>query len=76
MLLERHPSLEVRTMYGGTVLGGTIWSAIREPRPAHAQIIETLLKAGARWDAVEYPTGVDCIDGLLERYGARSDDDA
>lgn len=73
MLLERQPLLEVRNMYGGTVLGGTIWSAIHEPRPAHAQIIETLLKAGARWDAVEYPTGVASIDGLLEQYGAGGD---
>jgi hypothetical protein len=76
MLLERQPPLEVRNMYGGTVLGGTVWSAIHEPRPAHVEIIEELLRAGARVDAVEYPTGAEAIDRLLEQYGAGSDDDA
>jgi hypothetical protein len=76
MLLERHPPLEVRNMYGGTVLGGTIWSAIHEPRPAHVEIIEELLKAGAKVDAVDYPTGVESIDRVLEQYGAGSDDHA
>jgi hypothetical protein len=70
MLLERHPPLEVRNMYGGTVLGGTIWSAIHEPRPAHLEVIEELLKAGAGMDAVEYPTGAEFIDRVLEQYGA------
>lgn len=75
MLLERQPPLEVRNMYGGTVLSGTVWSAIHEPRPGHLAIIEALLRAGARADAVEYPTGAEAIDKLLEPYGARSDDD-
>lgn len=74
MLLERHPPLEVRNMYGGTVLGGTIWSAIHEWRPAHLQIIEELLRAGARLDAVEYPTGAEPVDRVLERYGAGHED--
>lgn len=76
MLLERHPPLEVRNMYGGTVLGGTIWSAIHEPRPAHGEIIEELLKAGARVDALEYPTGVESVDRVLKQYGAGRDGDA
>jgi hypothetical protein len=76
MLLERHALLEVRNMYGGTVLGGTIWSAIHEPRPAHVEIIEELLKAGARLDAVDYPTGAESIDRVLKQYGAGRDDDA
>ena len=71
MLLERRPLLEVRNMYGGTVLSGTVWSAIHEPRPAHVEIIEELLKAGARVDAVEYPTGTEVLDRVLERYGAK-----
>jgi ankyrin repeat protein len=76
MLLERHPPLEVRNIYGGTVLDGTIWSAIHEPRAAHLDIIELLLRAGARLDAVAYPTGAKLIDGVLERYGARSEEDS
>jgi hypothetical protein len=75
-LLEKQPALEVRNMCGGTVLGGTVWSAIHEPRPAHVEIIEELLRAGARVDAVGYPTGAEAIDRLLEQYGAESDDDA
>jgi hypothetical protein len=63
-------------MYGGTVLSGTVWSAIHEPRPAHVEIIKQLLSAGASVDAVEYPTGTEAIDRLLEQYGARRDDDA
>jgi hypothetical protein len=75
MLLEKQPPLEVRNVYGGTVLGGTIWSATHEPRPAHVEIIEDLLRAGARVDGVEYPTGSESVDTLLEKHGAGSDDD-
>jgi ankyrin repeat protein len=71
MLLERHPPLEARNMYGGTILSGTVWSAIHEPRPAHVEIIEELLEAGANVDAVEYPTGTEVVDRVLERYGAK-----
>jgi ankyrin repeat protein len=74
MLLDKRPLLEVRNMYGGTVLGVAIWSAIHEQRPGHVAIIEALLNAGARPAAVEYPTGVEAIDALLERHGAKSDD--
>ena len=70
MLLERNPPLETRNMYGGTVLSGTVWSAIHEPRPAQLEIIEELLRAGARVDAVDYPTGVEFIDRILKQYGA------
>ena len=76
LLLDAGVSLEVRNMYGGTALGTTIWAAIHETRTAHVAIIETLLKAGARVQAVDYPTGIEPIDVMLERYGARSDDDA
>ena len=71
LLLRNRPSLEVRNMYGGTPLGAAIWSAIHETRPAHPAIIGALLEAGARVDAVDYPTGVESIDRLLERYGAK-----
>ncbi len=48
LLLRHSVPLETRSMYGGTVLGTARWSARNEPKPAHAQIIEELLKAGAR----------------------------
>jgi hypothetical protein len=67
LLLETRPTLEVRNMHGGTVLGTAIWSAIHEPRPAHVAIIEALLEAGARRESVDYPTGVEQIDRLLAR---------
>ena len=73
LLLETGVSLEVRNTYGGTALGAAIWAAFYEPRPDHVAIIEALLKAGARVEAVDYPTGAEAIDALLERYGAKGE---
>ena len=42
--------------------------AFHEPRPAHLQIIEELLEAGARAEEVDYPTGNERIDALRRRY--------
>lgn len=70
-LLIRHKvPLESRSMYGGTVLGTAVWSAIHEPRADHFAIIEELLAAGARVQEAGYPSGRDDIDALLRRYGA------
>jgi len=70
-LLVRHDApLETRSMYGGTVLGTAVWSAINEPRPDHIQIIEELLAAGARVEEVDLPTGNSCVDELLRRHGS------
>ncbi len=68
ILLAHGADLESQNMYGGTVLGMTVWSAFHEPRPAHLAIIEALLAAGARPEAVSYPTGNDAIDVLLRKY--------
>jgi len=76
LLLETGVSLEVRNMYGGTALGAAIWAFFYEKRPSHVAIIEALLKAGARVEAVDYPTGAEAIDVLLERHGARRADGA
>jgi hypothetical protein len=35
-------------MYDGSVLNCTLWSAIHEHRPSHAEIIDALVKAGAK----------------------------
>jgi hypothetical protein len=70
LLLRRKAPLETRSMYGGTVLGTAVWSAINEPGPDHLQIIEELLIAGARLEHVGYPTGHKDIDAVLRRHGA------
>lgn len=68
LLIEWKAPLETRSMYDGTVLGTAVWSAINEPRRDHLEIIETLLRAGARANEVEYPTGHARIDSVLQPY--------
>jgi ankyrin repeat protein len=72
MLIERKVPMEVENMYGGTVLGCTVWSAIHEPRPNQIEVIEALLYAGANVDAAEYPTGNALVDEVLRRFGAKT----
>lgn len=68
LLIGAKAPLETRSMHGGTALETAIWSAINEPRRDHLQIIEELLRAGARLDDMEYPTGHQSIDAILQRY--------
>jgi hypothetical protein len=70
LLLSRKAPLELRNMYGGTVLGCAVWSAVHEPQPDHVRIIEALLDAGADVAEAEYPSGQDDVDEVLRRYGA------
>jgi len=70
ILIQHQAALETRNMYGGTVLDGTVWSALHERRPNHVKIIEALLTAGARVDAVAYPSGDSKVDEVLGRFGA------
>jgi hypothetical protein len=70
LLLRQKAPVETRSRYGATVLGTAVWSAIHEPRPGQLPIIEELLSAGARVNEVEYPTGNEQIDALLQRFGA------
>jgi ankyrin repeat protein len=67
MLLKRNPPLEARNIHQTTVLGTAVWSALNEPKPAHRQIIQELLDAGAQPGNVLFPTGNVQIDGLLRR---------
>jgi hypothetical protein len=60
--------METRSMYGGNVLDTAVWSAINEPRPNQITIIEELLKAGARLETEEYPTGNQTIDAILRQH--------
>jgi ankyrin repeat protein len=70
LLLHWKAPTETLNRFGGTALGQAMWSFFNAPRPAHIEIIKELLKAGARVDAVECPTGNAEIDALLKRYGA------
>ena len=70
LLLARNAPLEAKNIYGGTVLGQTLWSVIHHPMPSHREIVETLLAAGAKVED-DWFTGNRSIDELLLR--ARSD---
>jgi hypothetical protein len=47
LLIERKVPSEVENIYGGTVFGQAMWSAVNEWKPDHAEIVEELVKAGA-----------------------------
>ena len=47
MLLKKGIPLEVKNMYGGTVFGQAMWSAVNEYTLDHAAIVEQLVEAGA-----------------------------
>jgi hypothetical protein len=68
LLIERNAPLEVKNMYGGTVLDQAVWSAIHEPKADHAIIIERLIAAGANVDAVG---GRECVDEAIRRHASR-----
>ena len=72
LMIERKVPLEVKNMYGGTVLGQAVWSAINETRVDHVAIIEALLEAGAKVEEADYPTGNERVDEVLRRYDAKS----
>lgn len=48
LLIDRGVPMEVENMYGGTVLGQALWSAVHEHRDSHAAVIEALIAAGAK----------------------------
>ncbi len=45
LLIERKVPMESENMYGATVLGQALWSAVNESSPVHAEIIEALIDA-------------------------------
>lgn len=45
LLIERKVPMESENMYGATVLGQALWSAVNESSPDHAAIIEALIDA-------------------------------
>ena len=70
LLLKYNPPLEALNMYGGTVLGQTMWSAAHGGDPKlYAEIIETLIAAGAKVPPRHVPVNKP-IDDLLRRHGS------
>jgi len=47
MIIRRGVPLETVNMYGGTVLGQALYSAVREHKDSHTDIIKALIEAGA-----------------------------
>jgi hypothetical protein len=72
LLIGRKVPMEVENMYGGTVLGCTVWSAVHQPKGDLVPVVEALLSAGARVEAAEFPTGIERLDEVLRRYGAKT----
>ena len=71
LLLKYRPPLESVNMYGGTVLGQTLWSAAHGGDPKlYAEIIETLIAAGAKVPPQHVPVNKP-IDDLLRRYKSK-----
>lgn len=68
MLICYHAPMETLNSYGGTVLECAVWSAIHEPKPAHPEIVEALLRAGAQITKRAFPCGDQRIDKILRRY--------
>ena len=72
LLKQKNASLEVTNMYGGTVLGQTLWSAAHGgDADVYIPIIETLIAAGARIPD-RHPPINRRVDELLERHGSHA----
>ena len=77
VVLKHQLPLEARNVWGGTPLAAAIWAATESdpndpvwPRADWVSIIELLLKAGAKTQAIHYPTGNPRIDEILQSYRA------
>lgn len=51
LLIERKVPMEAENMYGGTVVGQALWSAVNEYTADHAAIIEALIEARGKIEA-------------------------
>jgi ankyrin repeat protein len=72
LLIEHRAPLEAKNVWGGTPLGQATWGVMNEqPGPDYTAVIRTLMKAGARIEQADYPTGSPEVDDVLRRHGAR-----
>ena len=70
LLLKSSPPLDAKNMYGGTVLGQTLWSAAHGgDSKIYSEIIKSLIAAGAKVPARHVPVN-KTIDDLLRQYGS------
>jgi len=67
LLLAHNAPLEVKNVYGGTVLDQTLWSAVYHPMPSHREIVKALIAAGAKVED-DWLTGIPEIDELLRPH--------
>ena len=71
LLLERNAPLEVKNIYGGTVLGQALWSSINSGLDVdYVPVIERLISAGAKVNP-KWSTGNKRIDEALRRQFAK-----
>lgn len=70
LLLRHNPLLEAKNIYGGTVLGQTLWSAAHDgDSEIYIKIIEALLAAGAKLPPRHTPVNPR-IDAWLYKHGS------
>lgn len=51
LLIDKRLPMDVKNIYGGTIIEQAFWSAVHEHRQDHAAIIEDLLEAGAQLES-------------------------
>ena len=69
-LLDQGAPLELKNIYGGTVIDGTVWGyANSDGNPIHAEEILTLLaNAGADLSAISpFPSGNEKVDKIVQK---------
>ena len=73
VLLKRNAPLEAENVYGGTVLGQTLWSAAHDPDPdRYIAVLDALVAAGARVPAQHAPISAS-LDEWLTRHGSKTE---
>jgi ankyrin repeat protein len=73
LLLRHNAPLEVKNMYGGTVLAQTLWSAAHGGDPnLYIAILEALVAAGAKVPERHVPVNA-FVDAWLARHGSRAE---
>jgi hypothetical protein len=73
LLLRHNPPLEAKNMYGGTVLGQTLWSAAHGGDPdVYIAILEALRAAGAKIPELHVPVNAR-VDAWLAKHGSRAE---
>jgi hypothetical protein len=73
LLLRRNAPLELKNVYGGTVLGQTLWAAAHGGDPdAYIAILEALVAAGAKIPERHVPVNAR-VDAWLAQHGSRAE---